>query len=126
MKPGHFDDGISFTGPSFQWLNRWEAQGSAGHYYQNRDWQYLWNLRGQVRWEPLRWYFLVPYLQAEVAWLAGGGPTPDALEYAVEPGLRFHGGLDLALYFRFQHQENALFFRGPADDQSMFGLRAMF
>jgi len=42
MKPGHFNDGISFAGPqTFQWLNKWEAQGRAGHFFQDRDWQYL-------------------------------------------------------------------------------------
>lgn len=127
MKPGHFNDGISFAGPqTFQWLNKWEAQGRAGHFFQDRDWQYLWNLGGQVRWDVLRWYFVVPYLQGEVNWMSGGGNTNDAVEYAVEPGLRFHGSLDLLIYYRFQHKENARYFRGPADDQSMFGIKALF
>ena len=126
MKPGHFNDGISFAGQTFQWLNKWEAQGRVGHFFQNRDWQYLWNLTAQVRWDVLRWYFVVPYLQGEVNWMSGGGNTKDAAEYAVEPGLRFHGSLDLALYCRFQHKPNAQFFRGPADDQSIFGIKVLF
>jgi len=127
MKPGHQNDGIAFDGPQkVQWINLWNAQVSAGHYFQNRDWQYLWNVTGKVRWDPVRVYFAVPYVQAEVSWLAGGGRTDDAVEYAVEPGLRLHGVFDFALYYRFQHQENARFFRGRGENQSLFGIKALF
>jgi hypothetical protein len=126
MKPGHYNDGISFDGPKFQWLNNWNAQGYAAHYFQNRDWEYLWNLNAQVRWDSFRWYFLIPYLQGEINWQAGGGRTDNTLEYMIEPGLRFHGGMDLALYYRFQHRENVLFFRGPSENESLLGLKAMF
>ncbi len=127
MKPGHYNDGISFEGPCpLQWLNNWNAQASAGHYFQNRDWQYLWNLAAQVRWDPVRFYFIVPYVQAEVNWMSGGGPTRDATEYAVESGLRFHGVLDISLYYRFQRQTNVLFFGGPAGTQTLVGLRGLF
>jgi len=127
MKPGHYNDGISFTTPpTFQWLNKWNAQGVAGHYFNNRDWQYLWNLNAQVRWDLLRWYFIVPYIQGEVNWMSGGGSTPDALEYAAEPGLRFHGALDLAVYYRYQHRKNVLYFRGPSENESLFGVKALF
>ncbi len=127
MKPGHYNEGISFAGPqTFQWLNNWNAQGLAGHYFNNRDWQYLWNLNAQVRWDPLRWYFVVPYVQGEANWMSGGGSTPDALEYAVEPGLRLHGVLDLAVYYRFQHRKNVLFFRGPSENESLVGVKVLF
>jgi hypothetical protein len=127
MKPGHYNDGISFKGPdTFQWLNNWNAQASVGHYFNNRDWQYLWNLAAKVRWDMLRWYFVIPYIQGDVNWLAGGGSTGDATEYAVEPGLRFHGVLDLAVYYRFQHQQNVLLFKGPSENQNMVGVRVLF
>jgi hypothetical protein len=126
MKPGHYNDGISFKGNSFQWLNNWNAQASVGHYFNNRDWQYLWNLTARVRWDPLRWYIVVPYIQGDVNWMSGGGSTGDATEYAVEPGFRFHGVLDLAVYYRFQHRQNVLFFKGPSENQNLFGIRALF
>jgi hypothetical protein len=127
MKPGHYNDGISFQGPeSFQWLNNWNVQGSAGHYFQNRDWQYLWDLAAQVRWDVLRWRRMVPYCQAEINWMAGGGQTKNAVEYAFEPGLRFHGVLDLAVYYRFQHRDNILFFGGPAENENLIGLKTLF
>lgn len=127
MKPGHYNDGISFAGPgTFEWLNNWNAQASVGHYFNNRDWQYLWDLAARVRWDPFRWHFVVPYIQGDVNWLSGGGSTGDATEYAVEPGLRFHGILDLAVYYRFQHRQNVLFFKGPSENQNMVGVRVLF
>jgi hypothetical protein len=127
MKPGHYNDGISFEGPeTFHWLNNWNAQGSVGHYFQDRDWQYLWDLAAQVRWDVLRWHFIVPYIQGEVSWMAGGGRTKDAVEYALEPGLRFHGTLDLELYYRFQHRQNILFFGGPSENESLIGIKTLF
>jgi hypothetical protein len=126
MKPGHYNDGINFAGPTFQWLNLLNGQVSGGHYFQNRDWQYLWNVNLQARWDVLRWHFVIPYLQGEINWQAGGGPTGDTLDYAVEPGLRFHGVLDLALYYRFQHWNNALYFRAPSKGESLVGIRALF
>ena len=127
MKPGHYNEGISFTGPQvFQWLNKLNGAVSVGHFFQNRDWQYLWNLAAQARWDIFRWYFLVPYVQGEVSWMGGGGRTGDATDYAGEAGLRLHGALDLNPYFRFQHRENARVFRGPPDDQTIVGIRALF
>ena len=58
--------------------------------------------------------------------MSGGGNTNDAVEYAVEPGLRFHGSLDLLIYYRFQHKENAHDFGGQADNQSIFGMKILF
>jgi hypothetical protein len=127
MKPGHYNEGISFTGPqAFQWLNKFNGVASVGHFFQNRDWQYLWNLTAQARWDIFRWYFLVPYAQGEVSWMAGGGRTRDATDYAGEAGLRLHGTLDLNPYFRFQHRENARVFRGSSDNQTIVGIRALF
>lgn len=127
MKPGHYNDGISFSGPAtFEFVNNWNAQASFGHFFNNRDWQYLWDIGAQVRWDPIRWHFIVPYIQGEVNWKSGGGSTRDAAEYAVEPGLRFHGVLDLALYYRYQHRENVRFFRGPSANENLIGIKAMF
>ncbi len=127
MKPGHFNEGISFTSPAtFEFINNWNAQASFGHFFNNRDWQYLWNVNAKIRWDPIRWHFIVPYIEGEMNWQSGGGPTRDTVDYTVEPGLRFHGVLDLALYYRFQHQENRLFFRGPSANESLIGLKALF
>jgi hypothetical protein len=126
MKPGHFNEGISFNGPVFEFINNWNAQASFGHFFNNRDWQYLWNIDAKVRWDPIRWHFIVPYIQGEINWQSGGGPTSDTVEYAVEPGLRLHGVLDFAIYYRFQHQENRLVFRGAAANESLVGVKALF
>jgi hypothetical protein len=127
MKPGHVNDGISFTGPaSFQWLNKWNAQASLGHFFNNRDWQYLWEVTAQARWDPVRWRFVIPYVQGELTYLSGGGTTGDVLEYAVESGLRLHGVLDFVIYYRFQHRDNVLLFGGSSQDQNLVGLRMMF
>ncbi len=126
MKPGHYNDGISFAGPTLAFINNWNAQASFGHFFNNRDWQYLWNIEAQVRWDPVRWRFVVPYVQAEVNWQSGGGSTPDTVEYSFEPGLRFHGTLDFVTYYRFQHRENREYFRGPAATESLIGIRVLF
>ena len=96
------------------------------HYFQNRDWDYLWELAAQVRQDVLRWRFIVPYLQGEINWMGGSSRTKDAVEFAVEPGLRFHGTLDLALYYRFQHRENVLFLGGPSENTNLLGVKALF
>jgi hypothetical protein len=126
MKPGHFNDGISFTGPTFQWLNKLDGQISAGHFFLNRDWQFLWDVTARAKWDVLRWYFVVPYVEGEIKWLAGGGDTRDALEGSVETGLRLHGVLDFAVYLRFNHRENVRFLHGPSDEQSIVGVKALF
>jgi hypothetical protein len=127
MKPGHFNDGINFDGPQkFQWLNNLNAQASVGHFFRNTDWEYNWEVSTQVRWDALRWRFLIPYLQAELTWLAGAPHTGDSLEYGFEPGVRLHGALDLAIYYRFQSRDNVLYFGGPPQKQSLFGIRVMF
>ena len=126
MKPGHFNDGISFGPQKFQWLNHWNAQASAGHFFRNNDWDYNWEVTTQVRWDALRWRFVIPYLQAELSWLAGAPHTGDSLEYSFEPGVRLHGVLDLAIYYRFQSRDNVLYFGGPPQKQSLFGIKVLF
>jgi hypothetical protein len=126
MKPGHFNDGISFEGPTCQFINNWNGQVTLGHFFNNRDWQYLWNASAQVRWDLARLYFVIPYIQGEITWQSGGGPTADTIEYAAEPGLRFHGKLDLAFYYRFQHRANVLFFRGPSANENLIGVKVLF
>jgi hypothetical protein len=127
MKPGQVNLGIDFSNPEhFQWLNRWNGQVSVGHFFQNHDWQYLWEVSPKLRWDILRWFFIIPYVQGELTWLYGGGPTGDAVEPAVEAGFRFHGTLDLLIYYRYQRQDNSLFFRGLAEDQSILGVRVLF
>lgn len=127
MKPGYVNYGIPLDGPeTFAWLNNWQAQASVGHSFHNRDWQYGWQVNGQVRWDVLRWRFVIPYVQGEVNFLAGQGDTKDAWEGAVEPGLRLHGALDVALYYRFQHVKNNLVFQGANDNQSLLGIKVLF
>jgi len=126
MKPGHFNDGISFGPEKFTWLNHWNAQASVGHFFRNTDWEYNWELGTQVRWDLLRWRFMVPYLQGELSWLTGVGDTGDSLEYGFESGLRLHGALDLAIYYRFQSRDNVLFFGSAPQKQNLFGIRVMF
>ena len=126
MKPGHFNDGISFGPQKFQWLNHWNAQASVGHFFRNNDWEYNWELSTQVRWDALRWRFIIPYLQGELAWLAGAPHTGDSLEYGFESGLRLHGALDVAVYYRFQSRDNVLFFGSIPQNQNLFGIRVMF
>ena len=127
MKPGYYDFGISFEGPeTFQWLNNWQAQVGVGHYFHNSDWRYLWDVMAQVRWDVIRWNFVIPYIQGDVNWMAGGSSTRDSWEYVVEPGLRFHGIFDLAIYYRFQYIKNNLFFLGPSEKQSLIGIKALF
>lgn len=126
MKPGYFNYGITFDESGFHWLNRLNAQVSAGHFFQNRDWQYLWNLSAQGRWDLCRYSMFVPYVAGEVTWLNGGGASPDAVNYAGEAGVRIHGYFDMNIYYRFQHQENGRYFRGPPDNRSLIGVKALF
>jgi hypothetical protein len=127
MKPGHFNDGITFDrNQKFQWLNHLNAQASLGHFFRNTDWEYNWAVATQARWDVLRWRFLIPYLQGELSWLTGAGSTGDSLEYGFESGLRFHGFLDLAVYYRFQSRDNVLFFGSFPQNQNLLGIRVMF
>ncbi len=126
MLLGHYDDDISFTGPRFQWLNKFNAQASFSHYYDNQEWPFLWNLETKARWDVLRWRFVVPYLQGGVEWLSAYRGVKDALGYYLEPGLRLHGTMDLAIFYRFQHQETLFSFRGPTENMNLIGIRALF
>jgi hypothetical protein len=126
MLLGHYNDGISFTGPTFRWLNKFNAQVSLSHYYDNQEWPFLWNLAAEARWDVLRWRFVVPYLQGGVEWLAAYRGERDVFEYYLEPGLRLHGTMDLAIFYRFQHQETLYSFRGPKEHMNLIGIRALF
>lgn len=127
MRLGHYDDGISFQGPAlFQWLHHLNGEVSLAHYFHNQDWPFRWNLAAQARWDVLRWHFVIPYLAGGVEWLTAGRGSQDAVEGYVEPGLRFHGILDVALYLRLQHRETIRSSRGPAENQSLIGIRALF
>lgn len=124
---GHYDDGISFEGPeSFQWLHKLNAEVRLAHYFDTQDWPYLWNLASQVRWDVLRWRFMIPYLQGGLEWRAAHRGSRDRFDYYVEPGLRFHGVMDLAVFYRFQHQETLFTAGGPKENQSLIGIRALF
>uniref|UniRef100_A0A7V4G8P1 Uncharacterized protein n=1 Tax=Desulfobacca acetoxidans TaxID=60893 RepID=A0A7V4G8P1_9BACT len=126
MKPGQINRGITFDTPGFKWLGLPHAQLTAGHYFLNRNWQYLWQVKADGRVDLARYYRVVLYGAGEVAWLKGGGATDDAVHYAGEAGLRIHGDFDLSVYYRFQHQPDARNFRGPADNQSLVGVKAVF
>lgn len=127
MRLGHYNDAISFKGPDqFQWLHQVNAQVSLAHYFDTGDWPFNWNLAAEARWDVLRWRFLVPYLAGGLEWLAARCHNQDALEYFVEPGLRFHGVMDLVFYYRFQHRETIKSYRGPTENQNLLGLRVYF
>jgi len=127
MLLGHYDDGISFEGPqAFRWLNKLNAEASLSHYFDTQDWPYLWNTAVQARWDVLRWRFMVPYLQSGLEWRSAGQGARDAFEYFMEPGVRCKGVLDLALFYRFQHQETIRSSRGPSENQNLIGIRALF
>ena len=126
MRLGHYDDGISFTGPEFQWLHNFNGQVSLAHYFDTFRWPCTWNVAAQGRWDLLRWRRLVPYVEGGVEWLDAHRGLRDAVEYYVEPGLRFHGVFDLAVFARWHHRETIFSFRGPAEDQKFVGVRALF
>lgn len=126
MKPGYHNYGISFDKPGFHWLHMFHGQLSAGHYFQNQNWQYLWNVGAQGRWDLCRYYFVVPYLSGGIAWLNGGGSTKDGLDGFAEGGLRLHGKLDVTVFYRFQHQTMGRPLWGPADNRSLVGVQALF
>jgi hypothetical protein len=44
----------------------------------------------------------------------------------VEPGLRLHGVMDLAFFYRWQHRETIRTFQGPLENQSLVGIRVLF
>ena len=127
MLLGHYDDGINFNNlQGFAWLNQWNAEASFVHYFDTEDWPFLWNVAAQARWDVLRWRFLVPYVQSGVEWRSATGTNRDTFEYYVEPGVRLKGVMDVLLFYRFQHQEAIRTSRGPSENQSLIGIRAMF
>jgi hypothetical protein len=127
MRLGHYNDGINFKAPEqFQWLHKVNAQVSLAHYFNAIRWPATWNLGAQARWDILRWRFIVPYVQGGLEWLAAHQGSRDVVEYYVEPGLRLHGVMDLAVFYRFQHRETIFTFQGPLENQNLIGLRAYF
>jgi hypothetical protein len=127
MRLGHYDDGISFPGPGqFQWLNKFNAQVSLGHYFNSMEWPATWNVAAQARWDILRRRYMIPYVAGGLEWMAAHRGSRDVVEYFVEPGLRFHGIMDLALFYRWQHRETVFTFRGPLENQNFVGIRAVF
>jgi hypothetical protein len=127
MLLGHYDDRISFNGlKGFAWLNQWNAEAGFSHYFNTEDWPFLWNVAAQARWDVLRWRFLVPYVQSGLEWRSATQANRDTFEYYVEPGVRLKGGMDLLLFYRFQHQEAIRSAKGPSENQSLIGIRAMF
>ncbi len=127
MRLGHYDDGISFTGPSqFQWLHKFNAQVSLAHYFNSINWPCTWNVAAQARWDILRWRFMIPYVLGGVEFMDAHRSSRDVVEYFVEPGVRFHGVMDLAFFYRFQHRETIFTFRGPMENQNLVGIQVLF
>lgn len=127
MLLGHYDDDINFEGlKGFRWLNKLNAQAGLSHYFETQDWPYFWNMAAQARWDVLRWRFMVPYLQGGMEWRSASRDAKDAFEYFLEPGVRCKGVMDLALFYRFQHQETIQSSRGPSENQNLIGLRVLF
>jgi len=50
----------------------------------------------------------------------------DVVDGFVETGLDFHGVMDLAILYRFQYRETIFSFRGPTENQNLFGIRVLF
>jgi hypothetical protein len=127
IRLGHYDDGIDFKAPQhFQWLNKFNAQVSLAHYFNSINWPATWNVAAQARWDILRQKFMVPYVQGGLEFIDAHRQSRDVVEYFVEPGVRLHGVMDLALFYRFQHRETIFTFRGPIENQNLFGIRVLF
>jgi len=127
MRLGHYDDGISFAGPNqFQWLHKFNAQVSLAHYFNSINWPATWNVAAQARWDILRWWRMIPYVKGGLEFIDAHRQSTDVVEYFVEQGLRFHGVMDMAFFYRFQHRETIYTFRGPTEGQSFVGLRVLF
>jgi hypothetical protein len=130
IRLGHYDDGLAFDKEVyFQWLNRFNVQLSLGHYFNTIRWPATWNVAVQSRWDILRfgrWGRVIPYVQGGLEWITPQKGSTYVLEYYLEPGLRLHGVMDLALFCRLQHQETIKTFKGPMENQAIFGVRALF
>jgi hypothetical protein len=110
IRLGHYDDGIDFNSPErFQWLHKFDAAVSLGHYFNSISWPATWNVAAQARWDILR-----------------RGQSRDVVEYYVQPGVRFHGVMDLAVYYRWQHRETIFSFNGPIENQNLLGFQVLF
>jgi hypothetical protein len=127
MRLGHYDDGIDFEGPEqFQWLHKFDAQVSLAHYFNSIKWPCTWNVAAQARWDILRWRFIIPYVQGGLEFMDAHRQSRDVVEYYVEPGLRLHGVMDLAFFYRWQHRETIFTFKGPTENQNLVGIRVLF
>jgi hypothetical protein len=69
---------------------------------------------------------MIPFVQAELDFVDAHLHSRDVVEYYVEPGVRFHGVMDLALYYRWQHRETIKTFQGPTENQSLVGIQVLF
>jgi hypothetical protein len=127
IRLGHYDDGIDFKGPQrFQWLNKLNASVSLGHYFNSINWPATWNVAAQARWDILRRGRMIPFVQGGLEFMDAHRTSRDVVEYFVQPGVRFHGVMDLALYYRWQHRETIFTFRGPIENQNLVGIQVLF
>jgi len=127
IRLGHYDDGIDFKSPErFQWLNKFNAAVSLGHYFNSINWPATWNVAAQARWDILRRGRMIPFVQGGLDFADAHRSSRDVVEYYVQPGVRFHGVMDLALYYRFQHRETIFTFRGPIENQNLLGIQVLF
>jgi hypothetical protein len=127
IRLGHYEDGISFEGPGrFHWVNKFNAQVGLGHFFNTARWPANWNLATEGRWDIFRLRRKIVYVQGGLDWLTATKGSTDVVNYCAEPGLRFHGVMDLAVFYRFQHKENVIIFRGPTENQSLLGIRVIF
>jgi hypothetical protein len=127
IRLGHYDDGISFKGPEhFQWLNKFNAQVSLAHYFNSFNWPATWNITALGRWDVLRWGRKIPYVQGGLEYMDAHRNSRDVVEYYAEPGLRFHGLMDLAVFYRWQHRGTIRTFQGPMENQNLIGIRVLF
>jgi hypothetical protein len=127
IRLGHYDDGIDFNSPErFQWLNKFNAAVSLGHYFNSVSWPATWNVTAQARWDVLRRGHMIPFVEGGLEFADAHRHSQDVVEYYVQPGLRFHGVMDLAVYYRWQHRETILSFNGPTENQNLLGFQVLF
>ena len=127
IRLGHYDDGIDFNSPErFQWLHKFDAAVSLGHYFNSSNWPATWNVAAQARWDILRRGRMIPFVAGGLDFADAHRSSRDVVEYYVQPGVRFHGVMDLALYYRWQHRETIFTFRGPIENQNLLGIQVLF
>jgi hypothetical protein len=99
---------------------------SLGHYFNSINWPANWNVSAQARWDILRRGRMIPYVRGGLDFVDAHRHSRDVVEYYVEPGVRFHGVMDLALYYRWQHRETIFTFQGPIENQNLLGIQVLF